>query len=948
MEKIEKISPFMLTLILTFSILANVPMALATQGPRTDDLIIFFYGSVEVAYAALKAGDIDMLAYTGWSAGLPLHNGKQFTSNLYADAISDSNIILAPLAGNDIAGFDFNNNWTIQTYPDIRSPMSYLSFRQALAFLVNKPLIRDTFKGGFAYEIDVPIPYSQSGWWNPNVTGMGYPYSYNPLTAETYLDADGFIQGTTPNPDYDPAFPGSAPNIRIHPDSGVDLDPIIFYIRIDDSAMREAGHLLAFNMRKHGIPVDPIEGPIEMLNHFVMGMRDYHIYTGGWIVKKWPIYLYKLYHSDFWSQNGANHVTGFNSTGGSNYPELDDELRQLWLSPAYAGSVIPCNNAQRIMIDECLSVWLYSSQSYVAYSNLLGIVNMDGYGPINKYTFLNAYKSDGSPIVVGLVSSPNSLNVLYSTWIYDWLCLDRIYSHLMNEAPYDLSVDQPWVAQDWYVDTWIDPQDGKNKTRVTYWLRENVSWVEPVTGNLDGQLTAHDVEFSIWYNYAYNDAWHWNDVMDVHHTRIINNSCIEVYLDILSYWAVYWIGEQLPLIPKHLWLEIFCEERDATMILDRDYTPCEKLTFTEDAVVQTINVWLDGAPLTEGVDYNIVAKNSCHNWIHWLTPAYTGQNLTISYWTPYIDPHGYTPGSYTWETILEGSGMYYMTAHTPGVGGSLTLKRNPHYWLETPALGDIDFLWRWYGYDESRRIDANRAPRHGCYEVNILDVTLLGQAYGSRGTGVPDPNWFPGADVAAPAGVIDVYDTATLYPAPRRWGCTDPSLINDVAVIKVTTSKTGCLPMETVGQGKNMSIYATVENQGSTSETFDVTAYCNSTPIGAQQVTLNPGENITLTFIWNTMGVPYGNYTISATADTVLGETDTADNTMIDGTVLVTISGDVDGDRDVDIFDIVRITTRYQMTYPNPSWDPNADIIENGKIDIFDVVAAAGNYKESW
>jgi len=950
LKQIEKISTFTLTLILMLSMLANVPMASATQGPRTDDLIMTFYARVEHAYGALLAGDIDMLAYTGWSAGLPLHDGQQFTADLYAHAITDPNIVLAPLAGNDIAGFDFNNNYTIPTYPGIRSPMSYLSFRQALAFLVNKTTIKNVFKGGFADRIDVPIPYSQSGWWNPMVTGMGYPYPYAPIMAEASLDADGFIQGSTPNPYYDPSFPSSAPNMRIYPDNWwMDLDPIIFCIRTDDQAMLQAGRLLADNMRKHGIPVDQIEASKDVLNHFVMGMRDYHIYTGGWTVKKWPIYLYKLYHSDFWGQNCGNHVTGFNSTGGSNYPGLDDELRQLWLSPAFAGSVLPCNNAQQIMIDECLSVWLYSSQSFVAYSNLLGIVNMDGYGPINPYTFLNAYKQDGSPIRVGLVSSPNSLNALYSSWICDWLGLDRIYSHLMNEAPYDLSVDQPWVAQDWYVDTWLDPQDGKNKTRVTYWLRDNVYWVEPVTGNMLSQLTAHDVEFSIWYNYAYNDSWHWNDVMDVHHTRIIDNSCIEVYFDVLSYWAVYWIGEQLPLIPKHLWLDNFCEERDATVILDKDYNPCEKLMFTEDAVVQTVNVWLDGAPLTEGVDYDIVAKNSSHNWIHWLTPAYTGQNLTVSYWTPQIDPHGYTPGSLPWQTILVGSGMYYMTDFSPGVGGYLALRRNPLYWLETPVLGDIDFLWFWYGYDESRRIDVDRAPRHGCYEVNIVDFTLVGQAFGSQGTAVPSSNWFPGADVALSCGVIDNFDVATVVGSiGQRWGCTDPNMISDVAVINVNTSKTGCLPMETVGQGTNMSIYTMVENQGSASETFDVTAYHNSTLIGIQQVTLNPDENVTLTFLWNTMGVPYGNYTISATADTVSGETDTADNTMIDGKVLVTITGDVDGDRDVDIFDIVRICNAYKMTYPNPSWDPNADIIENGKIDIFDVVAAAGNYKASW
>ena len=174
---------------------------------------------------------------------------------------------------------------------------------------------------------------------------------------------------------------------------------------------------------------------------------------------------------------------------------------------------------------------------------------------------------------------------------------------------------------------------------------------------------------------------------------------------------------------------------------------------------------------------------------------------------------------------------------------------------------------------------------------------------------------------------------------------------HDVAVINVTTSKTGCLPMETVGQGKNVTVYATVENQGTSIETFNTTAYANanvSIVIGEQQVTLNPGENQTLSFVWDTTGVTYGNYTIEAIADTVPSETDTADNTFTDGTVLVTITGDIDGNRIVNIFDIVRMTSRYMLTKPHPNWDPNADIIEDGIINIFDVVAAAANYMQSW
>ncbi len=172
---------------------------------------------------------------------------------------------------------------------------------------------------------------------------------------------------------------------------------------------------------------------------------------------------------------------------------------------------------------------------------------------------------------------------------------------------------------------------------------------------------------------------------------------------------------------------------------------------------------------------------------------------------------------------------------------------------------------------------------------------------------------------------------------------------HDVAVIDMVTSKTGCLPAETVGQGYTIDINATVENQGGFTETFNVTLYGNATVIGSQNVpSLNPGDNRTLMFTWDTTGWTKGNYSISAYAWPVPLETDLADNNMTYGWVFVTIPGDVDGDRDVDIFDIVRMAGAYGTRRGDPKYDPNADLDDDGDVDIFDIVIAAGNYGKSW
>jgi len=172
----------------------------------------------------------------------------------------------------------------------------------------------------------------------------------------------------------------------------------------------------------------------------------------------------------------------------------------------------------------------------------------------------------------------------------------------------------------------------------------------------------------------------------------------------------------------------------------------------------------------------------------------------------------------------------------------------------------------------------------------------------------------------------------------------------DIAVTNVTVSKT------VVGQGYALYIHTTVENQGDLSETFNVTAYYNETAITLpdgkdhKTITLTSGESEIITFTWNTTDVAYGNYTISAAANIVSGETDTADNSLVNGAVVVTVPGDVNGDRVVDIFDVGYISAHW---YPGPptgplGYDPNADINNDGAVDIFDIGIASAHWEQTW
>lgn len=107
--------------------------------------------------------------------------------------------------------------------------------------------------------------------------------------------------------------------------------------------------------------------------------------------------------------------------------------------------------------------------------------------------------------------------------------------------------------------------------------------------------------------------------------------------------------------------------------------------------------------------------------------------------------------------------------------------------------------------------------------------------------------------------------------------------VHDVAVIDVRPA------LYEVYEGETLNIYVTVANKGDYSETFNVTVYRDDVPIGIQTVeNLMYGRTQELTFIWDTKGVaPNRTYTIRASASAVAGETQLADNSLVDGDIAV-------------------------------------------------------------
>jgi hypothetical protein len=107
--------------------------------------------------------------------------------------------------------------------------------------------------------------------------------------------------------------------------------------------------------------------------------------------------------------------------------------------------------------------------------------------------------------------------------------------------------------------------------------------------------------------------------------------------------------------------------------------------------------------------------------------------------------------------------------------------------------------------------------------------------------------------------------------------------VRDVAVVSVVVSPT------TVYVGQVVAVNVTVLNNGTSSETFSVTAYYNSSFIGVTGVSgLAVGSSVSLAFSWDTTGVAADNaYVVRAEAGAVPGEVNLGNNVMFDGSVLV-------------------------------------------------------------
>ncbi|MFX1475314.1 MAG: NosD domain-containing protein, partial [Promethearchaeota archaeon] len=331
--------------------------------------------------------------------------------------------------------------------------------------------------------------------------------------------------------------------------------------------------------------------------------------------------------------------------------------------------------------------------------------------------------------------------------------------------------------------------------------------------------------------------------------------------------------------------------------------------------------------------------------------------------TVYDCAHGIELFSSTYNTVFantagqNGYGLYLAYANDNTISSNLASNNDWGIRLYESGSNTIienTFSFNGYGVELISSSTGNTIAWNNILNNTLQmhqDSTSGGNTWNKKTGGTTYGNYwsnYTGEDTDNPPdGVGDTripHFGVDYYPLINPW-----STIHDVAVVTVTTSDNA------VCQGELLNITVVVRNEGTTTETFNVTAKYFNRIIETKLVTnLARLNTTTLVFTWNTQDVPTGfDYEISAVASHATGnpgtgETDKADNAFVDGTVSIepaSLLGDINGNLIVDIHDLHMLAQAFGSTPASPDqWNPDADLNEDNVVDDLDLIILIENY----
>jgi peptide/nickel transport system substrate-binding protein len=422
--------------------------------------------------------------------------------------------------------------WDMQNQ---RYPLNITDFRRALNHLVDKEYIVAEALQGLAYPLETFLGSPGYGPW----AGTDYvTYEFNLTKAGEILDDLGFTKIT------------SGPDIgwRQDPKTGLKMRELVIIARTEHAHRIFCARELAKWMDKDtgiGIPYDLQEVPRSVASPLVFVENDYDLYTGGWGGGPNIDWLWDLHHSD--SPNTMNYILSRNDT-------LDAALDKVKYGATFEEVLAGAQEAQRIISEQVVRIPLYAKAYIAPYnSRLVNVVDLPWRSGITwTDTFLNAYDKDqkyGGVLNVGWTSDPQQPSPMYEiNWWWDGMLNDVIYDYLAKPDPTTFEPTQ-WLAHNWTLESWTAPGDIPG-LKITFKIRENATWHDGVP------LTAEDVAFTWLYAQEQENPVYINDLLSLVDAEAIDTYTAAAYFNSTSYWALWWVGLNIPIIPKHIWQDI--------------------------------------------------------------------------------------------------------------------------------------------------------------------------------------------------------------------------------------------------------------------------------------------------------------------------------------------------------------------------------------------------------
>jgi hypothetical protein len=429
------------------------------------------------------------------------------TANEYQSAINNPAVTVEPL--HEAAEYElaFNNNVTDgvpanMAIPIPRDPMNFTDFRNAMNLLVNKQAVIYGFKlQGFATQCDTQVPYPlEEAYVNTAVSGVNYPWTFNPTRALTILWTDGWyshavyptlqnlldvyaagglngnltgsgtlyipytgnvntvVYPSLPGGDINGQWGGGDPLATADVAfAGQAIQPLAGYIRSNDARL-DLGNDFCAELKAIGCPFgEGLFPTLTALRPYVLAKQQYDFATLGYSFGAPPNWWYSELTPAGIYPNGPNPYLVDDANTTKYATEAFTDLTQ-------ASFLVDEEIVQYNLVMESYLVPCYCPATYCAYkTGLLGQIDILGQGTEangaqwENWITLDSRKSgalgntinyngpvsntpDSNILFIGLYNPPDMINPIFQDTVCDFQVSDEIFTYPMATNPYTIAV----------------------------------------------------------------------------------------------------------------------------------------------------------------------------------------------------------------------------------------------------------------------------------------------------------------------------------------------------------------------------------------------------------------------------------------------------------------------------------------------------------------------------